>query len=248
MKVVASLAVMAFVLAAYYAGGFFGSKTAVIYMNSTDVLSYAQDGVYSGRTARVIVPAVDQDGVGVQTLLVVSIVPGSGRTLVDIDRLIFWADTQDSIRTARDVAQRHLNVNASPYDIIYTIRANASVIEGPSAGAALTVATISALGGRQPNMSVMMTGTITPDGRIGPIGDVIAKANAARQIGAVLFLVPRGQSVETRYVQENRCSRFGASEVCRMENVARRVDVASESGISVAEVTTIGDAVRYFLG
>jgi len=38
-------------------------------------------------------PAVDKNGSGVITTLVVEAVQGSGRTLVDIDNLLFWADT-----------------------------------------------------------------------------------------------------------------------------------------------------------
>lgn len=248
MKTIATLAVVAFVLLAYYAGGFFGSKTVLFY-NDTGSVKYVPyaDGK-AGSSATVIVPAVDQDGNGVATMLVVQSVPGSGKALVNIDKLIFWADTQDSIRTARDVAQQYLNANTSAYDLIYTIKANASVIEGPSAGAALAVATLAALEGWHPNQSVMITGTINPEGRIGPVGEALAKARAAKQIGAVLFLVPPGQSTETKYQPQKTCRMFGASEVCRIENVPHRINIAEDAGIDVVEVSTIGDAVRYFKG
>ena len=248
MKTLAAIAVVAFVLVAYYAGGLFGSRTVLVY-NSTGTVAYEpyRENM-TGGSASVIVPAVDQDGNGVPTVLLVQLVPGTGKILVNIDRLIFWADTQDSIRTAKEVAQLYLNMDETRYDIIYTIKANASVIEGPSAGGALTIATIAALQGRQPNRSVMMTGTITPDGRIGPIGEALAKARAAKQIGAQLFVVPRGQSIETRYDAEKKCSQFGATEVCRVENVPHQINIEEEAGIDVVEASTIGDAVAYFLG
>jgi len=248
MKTIAVIAVVAFVFAAYYAGSFFSPRAVIVY-NTTEGLNYKTgEAGGEGFTATIIVPAVDEDGNGVATMLVVQVEPGSGSTLVNIGKLIFWTDTQDSIRTAKDVAQKYVGVNASAYDITYSIMANASVIEGPSAGGALAVATVAALEGRQPNLSVMMTGTINPDGRIGPIGEQLAKAKAARQIGAQLFLVPSGQSFETKYVQEKSCRNFGASQVCTTENVPHKTNIAEAAGIDVVEVSTIGDAVRYFMG
>ncbi len=88
------------------------------------------------------VPAVDKNGNGVIATLSVDAKPGIGRTLVDINQILFWADTQDSIRTAKTVAQNVTGIDLSKYDIIYSIQANASVIEGPSAGAAMAIATI----------------------------------------------------------------------------------------------------------
>jgi PDZ domain-containing protein len=38
------------------------------------------------------------------------------------------------------------------------------------------------------------TGTITPDGKVGPIGGINEKILAARKAGATLFLAPAGNS------------------------------------------------------
>src|SRR3989344_6741445 len=90
-------------------------------------------------------PAVNQEGVGVTTILSVEAMPGNGRVLLDIDDLLFWADTEHSMRKARIVAGNVSGINVDDYDIIYNIDANASLIGGESAGAALTIATIAAL-------------------------------------------------------------------------------------------------------
>ena len=248
MKLIASIVVVAFVLLAFFAGGFFSPNKTVIY-NTNGAVNYVSPAINgTGRSAMVILPAVDDNGTGVATQLIVQLLPGTGRVLVNIDRLIFWTDTQDSIRIAEEVAVGYTRENASMYDFIYTIKANASVIQGPSAGGALAVATIAALRGVQPNASVMMTGTISPDGRIGPIGEAMAKAKAAKDIGAELFIVPEGQSVDVNYQQVQRCSKFGARDICRNESVAVRTDIGDATGIRVVEATTIGDALRYFLG
>ena len=39
-----------------------------------------------------------------------------------------------------------------------------------------------------------MTGTINPDGGIGPVGGIPHKLDAAAQQGASLFIVPEGQT------------------------------------------------------
>ena len=108
---------------------------------------------------KMYLPAVDTEGKGVNTVLTVEATKGSGRTLTDIDNLLFWADTQHSIRIARRVAENITGKNEKDYDIVYTIEANASLIGGPSAGAALAVDTIAALEGKNLKEDVMITGS-----------------------------------------------------------------------------------------
>jgi len=237
------------ILVGAYLGGFFTSETVnVYYYNATQAARSPVN--MNGSTlsfASITVPAVDENGNGVATELDVQVVPGIGRTLVNVDKLIFWADTQNSIRTAKSVAEEVTDTNLQDYDIIYTINANASVIEGPSAGAALTVATIAAIEKRQINTSVMMTGTINHDGTIGPVGEVIAKATAAKSIGAELFIVPLSQSVQISYESRKYCEKIGLSQICSMEQIPSKVDVSQEAGIQVKEARDIEEAIKYFL-
>jgi uncharacterized protein len=196
--------------------------------------------------ASMFMPAIDDEGKGVATVLDVQLLEGSGRALANIDKLLFWTDTQSSIRTARNVAQEVTGKDMSKYDLVYTIRANASVIEGPSAGAALTIATIAALECVDVNESIMITGTINHDGTIGPVGEITNKAKAAKYIGAQLFLVPLSQSTEVTYKSEEYCENIGWSELCTTEQVPKKVDVAQEAGIRVIEVKNISEALKYF--
>jgi len=193
------------------------------------------------------IPAVDNQGNGVVTTLKVETKPGEGRVLVNINQLLFWVDTQDSIRTAKKVAENVTEIDASNVDIIYEIETNASIIEGPSAGAAMTIATIAALENKTINQSVMMTGTINHDGTIGPVGGIVAKAKASKDVGATLFLVPLGQAVQTYYKPEEYCKKFGPITYCTTEYKPERIDVAKEVGIQVKEVANIQEALKYFL-
>lgn len=192
------------------------------------------------------VPAVDDKGNGLATSLIVEAMPGTGRTLVDIDNLLFWADTQQSIRTARRVAANLTGLNVNKYDLIYNIHANATVIGGESAGAAITIATIAALQRKEVNNSVMITGTINHDGSIGPVSEILSKAKASRQSGATLFLVPLLQSRDVVYETSQHCEKFGPTEICTVEQVPKKISVTEQAEIEVKEVSSVQDALRYF--
>lgn len=191
------------------------------------------------------VPAVDASGKGTSTYLAVEAMPGSGRTLVDIDNLLFWDDTQQSMRVARLVAANVSGKNINNYDLVYNVYANASIVGGPSAGAALTVATIASLESKKINDSVMITGTVNHDGTIGPVGGILEKAKAAKQAGATLLLVPLLQSRDVLYETREHCEKFGPAQVCTTETIPKKVDVSSEAGLQIIEVGTIKEALEY---
>jgi uncharacterized protein len=191
-------------------------------------------------------PAVDADGNGTDTILTVEATRGSGRTLTDIDSLLFWADTQHSIRIARRVAENITGKKMEDYDIIYAIEANASLIGGPSAGSALAIATIAALEGKKPKDNIMITGSINHDGSIGPVSAILEKAKAAKQSGAILFLVPLSQGRDVAYEESEHCEIFGATDICTTETKPQRIDIEQESGIEIQEVETVKDAMAYF--
>ena len=202
--------------------------------------------LFNSTQAIAYLPALDDKGNGVLTLLVVEATPGSGRTLVDIDNLLFWGDTQHSIRIAKNVAQNITHINLSNYDLVYNIYANAAVIGGESAGAALTLATIAAIENKTMNDKVIITGAINHDGTIGPVQGILAKAKAAKANGAALFLVPQLQSTEITYTTNKYCEKFGTGEYCTTEQVPKKINIAEEANITIKEVSTISEAMQYF--
>ncbi len=194
------------------------------------------------------IPAVDDQGKGVVTNLDVEILPGSGRILTNIDKLLFWVDTQTSIRTAKGVAEEYTHIDLSRYDIIYSVRANATVIEGGSAGAALAVATIAAIENTPLKQDVIMTGTINADGTIGSVGEVLAKAKAAKDVGATTFLTPPNQGTEKTYEKKKTCEKIGSTELCTVETIPKIVSIGDEVGIPIIEVKDVEEALGYFTG
>jgi uncharacterized protein len=191
-------------------------------------------------------PAVTEEGEGVLTKLDVEAKKGTGNTLVSIDNLLFFADTQQSIRIARLVAQDTSGIDLKNYDIIYSIDANASLIGGPSAGAALTLATIAAISGKKPRENVIITGTINRDGSIGPVSGILEKANASRRNGAEILLVPLLASRDVIYETSENCETFGQSKICTTETKPKKIDVANETGMKIIEVENITEAMGYF--
>ena len=91
--------------------------------------------------------ADDTDGIvqhGSIADLYLEIKPGLGSVYIDTFPLTKM-DTQLSTRFAKEVACKFLNKDCTKYDFFYTIKADSSIIGGPSAGAALAMLTVALL-------------------------------------------------------------------------------------------------------
>lgn len=202
--------------------------------------------VYSKAGTKLV--AVDQKGNGVLTNLNVRAVPGDGRVLVDVKSLLFWIDTQQSIQKAREVAEEYLGKESKNLDLTYAIDIpNASVVGGPSAGAAFTLATIAALQNKTLDKDVVITGAVNEDGTIGKVGGIIGKARAVKEGGYNTFLIPEGQKEFTEYGKEEECHEYGSMRICDIDYKKIEVNVEEEVGIDVEEVSNIEEAANYFL-
>ncbi|MEA3198951.1 MAG: uncharacterized protein QOE90_379 [Thermoplasmata archaeon] len=121
---------------------------------------------------------------------------GSGHIFLDTFPLTA-VDMQGSARLAARVASQVTGVALASHDFFFTIRSASEQIGGPSAGADMTVGTIAALNGWKVRPDVLMTGTIEPDGSVGPVGGIPEKAAAAAQAGVTTFLFPAGEEITT---------------------------------------------------
>ena len=195
-------------------------------------------------------PAVSQVGgryVGALVNISLTVTEGSGNVYVSTSPLT-EIDMQATAQIAARTACNLLGLNFSKYNFLYMVRADSIIVGGPSAGAVMTILTYSVLSGKPINRSVMMTGTINPDGSVGQVGGVKEKMEAAISGGAKLFLVPPGQSVVTTYSYSYKkigpfTVRYITSQKVNLTKLARE-----KYGVAVREIGDIREALSYFLG
>ena len=196
------------------------------------------------------VVAVTSDSKGLVGSVDVEINPGRGRVLMDTNPFL-EPDTQYSAETAASVAENYTKKSLDDRDVIYSFDIEGQVLGGPSAGAAMTVATIAAIEGKDVRDDVAITGTIEEDGKIGFVGGVLEKLQAASEKGVKLFLVPEGQSKLTTYERVVEQQQRGGFVFQRVRYVPRTLDLSeyakNELGIEVREVTAIDEVASYML-
>jgi predicted S18 family serine protease len=198
-----------------------------------------------------ILAVKSNDNSGVLGKVTVEIYPGKGRVLMDTNPFL-EPDTQFSAETAVNVAQNYTKKDLSNKDVIISFDIGGQLLGGPSAGAAMTTATIAAIENKQVKKDVAVTGTIEPSGKIGVIGGVIEKAQAAANNGVKLFLVPEAELYLTYYEQQVKKERIGPGfTIQRINYVPKNLDLnnytMSEFGMETKGVFGIGDVVKYML-
>lgn len=168
-------------------------------------------------TIRMVVPAVMAETsvniwgrreitgyIGIATNLTLEAVFGQGRVLVDT-KPPMGEVFQDTAVMAKETAEKLTGKKIYDHDLIFSIEAPELVpsVDGPSAGAAMTLMILALLEERSLDPRVSLTGTVSPDGSVGAIGGVVEKAAAAEGAGMRTFCIPR-ENAYTRvpYVRE----------------------------------------------
>lgn len=105
-------------------------------------------------------------------------------------------------------------------------------IDGPSAGALMTVGILSIMRGDKLKDDVTMTGTINPDGTVGPVGGIPYKVDGVKKARKKRMLIPVGQ-------RNSQVSDGSTTDV---------VALARRSGIKVTEVANIYEVYKAFTG
>jgi predicted S18 family serine protease len=190
---------------------------------------------------RYIAPAIVQKGAIMN--ITVEIQAGKGRVLVHTKPLM-GVTFQDAANTAVAVAGNKTGYDLSKSDVIYSIEVGDQVpgVDGPSAGALMTLLAISALEKRPINGALTMTGTISGDGHIGAIGGVVAKATAAKEQGNTLILIPaENQNIASPSSGAAATGFFGAARP--VQQVSAKDYIEKNIGINVTYVNTIDDVL-----
>ena len=102
-------------------------------------------------------------------------------------------------------AARILDVPLAGKEISVSVN---GLIDGPSAGALMTAGLMATLQNVTPRTDVTMTGTINPDGTVGPVGGIAFKMEAAAAAGKRFFGLPAGLRVERHPTTEQAIDLF----------------------------------------
>lgn len=106
-------------------------------------------------------------------------------------------------------------------------------IDGPSAGGLLTVAVSSDFVNEKVAADRSMTGTVLPDGSLGPVGGIPAKIRAASEAGIKTVVIPAGQR---------------KSKDPETKRIVDVVDQGKEVGVEVIEAQSVAQAYDIIVG
>lgn len=174
--------------------------------------------------------AVTSSDQALEARLDITIRPGSGKIWSSVGPLV-GTSTQHTERISVEIAKNYFK-DVDKYDYLFDINSNASVVEGPSAGAAMSLLLISMLEDHNLPAYVGITGQIMEDGSIGAVGGVFEKAKKASETGKKLFMIPKGE----------------AYQMHRFPDGVKTVNLVeygySEWGMKVVEVSNIDEALK----
>ena len=100
--------------------------------------------------------------------------------------------------------------------------------DGPSAGITMTTALVSLLTGRRVRSDVAMTGEITLQGKVLPIGGVKQKVLAAHRAGITTVLLPIGNGRDLEDIPDDVRDRI---DIKLVENIEQVLDIALETEV-----------------
>ena len=100
---------------------------------------------------------------------------------------------KDSVFNAASVMRRLTGKDIHDYDVHINVIGGGN-IDGPSAGTAILAVLTSAVTGRKIRQNVAVTGEISLQGRVRPVGGVFEKAYGAKQAGIKTLVIPKENS------------------------------------------------------
>ena len=100
---------------------------------------------------------------------------------------------KDSVFNAASVLRQVTGKDIHDYDVHINVIGGGN-IDGPSAGTAILSALVSAITGRKIRQDVAVTGEISLQGKVRPVGGVFEKAYGAKQAGIKTLVIPKENS------------------------------------------------------
>jgi uncharacterized protein len=202
-----------------------GILLVVVMMSATPTFAILSDSSLK-------VFAVAPDGTALSATLKLELKPGDGEVWSSVSGPLVGTATQSTEKIAVKVAKNYFE-GVEKYDYFFSIDSEASVVDGPSAGSAMALLTVSTLEGKVLPKEVGLTGTITNTGEIGPVGGVFEKAKEAAKNGIKLFLIPAGESRQVVKLPDG------------VQNLNLPEYALEEWGMKVVETGTLDEVLKY---
>ncbi|MBR5914784.1 MAG: Lon family ATP-dependent protease [Selenomonadaceae bacterium] len=132
-------------------------------------------------------------------------VSGFVGSVIEIEAMVFPAEkgkgtirfnetagsmAKDSVFNAASVLRQVTGKELHDYDVHINVIGGGN-IDGPSAGTAILAALVSAITGRKIRQDVAVTGEISLQGKVRPVGGVFEKAYGAKQAGIKTLVIPK---------------------------------------------------------
>jgi ATP-dependent Lon protease len=149
---------------------------------------------------------------------------------------------KESARIALSYVRSHareLGIEPSRFDREFHLHVPAGAIpkDGPSAGTAMTTALVSLLTGRPVKHTVGMTGEVTLQGRVLPIGGLKQKVLAAHAAGLTEVILPERNRGDLAEVPDEVAEEMTFHPVMSVEEVIERALEPAEKGADVAAMS-----------
>lgn len=196
-------------------------------------------------TSRIYIPGVDNKGEGVLAILETNIREGKGFVLVNINDVIAGPSTQGSARNAAKIAKNYSDIQAPNMDVIYNIKTDVDAIDGPSAGAAMTISLLSLIQNKSLNENVSITGFVDKTGKIMPAVGIEQKAKALSEQGVEILLVSDQVALPMDYLRREKCETLDGIEYCEIDYIPE--GDLEVSGVSVVPIRDINEAIEYMI-
>ncbi len=142
---------------------------------------------------------------------------------------------RDSVFNALSVARRLTGEDLANYDVHVNVVGGGRV-DGPSAGAAILLAVVSALQGHPVRQDIAVTGEISLQGRIRPVGGLAEKLYGARQAGMKGAVVPV-ENLKEFPGDAHGLDVYGVSTADELLPLVLAMPAAQESGAPPVEAT-----------
>ena len=189
------------------------------------------------QSATLNVPGVDQYGNGVMTELTATLKHGKGQMLVNVNNVLAGYELQVYARNALHAVENITGKSLKEYDVSFSMKTGAGIVDGGSASAAMAVAVMAMQEGVELSKEAAMTGAVDESGKILSVGLVDKKAEATKMANLSLLIVPAGQGGQIEQAKTETCN----ENLCEISYAPL---IGGSSLIPIKEVSTLREALN----